>query len=119
MDIKGCRFPGIEKLRRERDLSQDVIAAFVGMKKDWYQRLQKWEVDATWSQVLRIAAGMKMNLDSVRNCLSSAPAISPEKAAEDFRKIEEYRARQSAARIRREIHKVAEKPGAYRPGRKK
>lgn len=102
--VKPWRFALLERLRREKGLTQKEVAAAAGHDVGWYQAIQKWEGEVSWTDVLAMAAKVGMNLDSLRRQLCKAPAVSAEEVERDRSRLRDHRERVEA---RKEARKRA------------
>lgn len=64
----------IRRMRRERDLSQEAVAAAAGVHPNQVSRLERGTSDVYTSTMLRIVAGLGASLSDVARAYEDGPS---------------------------------------------
>jgi len=64
----------IRRMRRERDLSQEAVAAAAGVHPNQVGRLERGTADVYTSTMLRVVAGIGVSLSDVAHLYEGPPA---------------------------------------------
>lgn len=117
--LKPWRFAVLEDLREKAGLTQKELAGAAGHDPNWYHQVQKWSIEPSWTDVLAMAAKVRMNLDSLRQQLCKAAPVTEAEVRLAIEKLPPKKRRGGTARVTKGARKVAERPAPYLSGKRR